>query len=273
MERSSMDMMDVIDDWELLPVPNDTSSSSSSCTLFEFGLESERDLLFSKQTNFFGPVAVVDNHYFILPSPRPSNVSSTSAEEEEEDSSVVEFKDIGVVPPPPPQGLIVASQAVFNKLKDVDELDEMSVWCPSFSPRGKIVPLIGHDPISFDAAAAEEEEEEEGLHVEKEGTDDQDRDKRRRRRPCWEGFGLKVGALCSVGAAAAVTICVLVLGGHQQLNHDKYSQRLQFQIYTDDKGVKQVVQQASRLNCTLVAARGVQTRRAHISFGGHYTGF
>ncbi|KAJ6796585.1 Uncharacterized protein M6B38_219250 [Iris pallida] len=268
MERSSMDVMD-IDDWELLPVPND----ASSCTLFEFGLESEKDLLFSKQTNFFGPVAVVDNHYFILPSPRPSNVSSTSAEEEEEeDSSVVEFKDIGVVPPPPPpQGLIVASQAIFSKPKDVDELDDTSVWYPNLSPRGKIVPLIGHEPISFDDA--EEEEEEEELYDEKEGTDGQDRDNKRRRRPCWEGFGLKVGALCSVGAAAAVTICIFVLGGHQQPNRDKYSQRLQFQIYTDDKGVKQAMQQASRLNCTLVAARGVQTRRAHISFGGHYTGF
>lgn len=243
-----------IDDWELLPA---TNGSSHCTTMFEFGLESEEDLLFSKQTNFFGPVAIVDNHYFILPSPRPSDIpkdeSSTSAEEDaQEEESVVEFKDIGVVPTPLPPQVIVASQAIFNKLKD-DELDDMSVWYPNFSPRGKIVPLIGQESV---------EKEEEYVNHDK------------RKKPCWEGFGLKIGALCSVGAAAAAaTICVFVLGAHHQPSHEKYSQRLQFHIYTDDKRINQVVQRASRPSCSLAAARGAQMTRAHISFGGHYTGF
>ncbi|XP_038882757.1 uncharacterized protein LOC120073914 [Benincasa hispida] len=72
-----------------------------------------------------------------------------------------------------------------------------------------------------------------------------------------------IGAICSFGVAAA-TICILFYGGNQQ--------KLRIQIYTHDKKLKEAVQQASRLNEAISAARGLPQTRAHITVGGHYDG-
>ncbi|XP_022966417.1 uncharacterized protein LOC111466074 [Cucurbita maxima] len=72
-----------------------------------------------------------------------------------------------------------------------------------------------------------------------------------------------IGAICSFGVAAA-TICVLFYGGNQQ--------KLKIQIYTNDKKLKQAVQQATKLNEAISAARGLPQTRAHITCGGRYDG-
>jgi len=86
----------------------------------------------------------------------------------------------------------------------------------------------------------------------------------------WKWSLTGVGAICSFGVAAA-TICVLFFGS-QQRNKLKQDQKIRFQIYTDDKRIKQVVQHATKLNDAISAARGVPMSRAHISVGGYYDG-
>ncbi|KAE9588777.1 hypothetical protein Lal_00042232 [Lupinus albus] len=77
-----------------------------------------------------------------------------------------------------------------------------------------------------------------------------------------------IGSFCTIGVAAAATIFVLFYGSKHK-NH-----KIQFQIYTDDKRIKQVVQHASKLNEAIsVAARGtVPLSRAYITYGGYYDG-
>ncbi|KAJ6832934.1 uncharacterized protein M6B38_342365 [Iris pallida] len=251
MEKSScmdmdMDMDMDIEDWELLQVPN--------ATAFEFGIDSGKDLLLS-ETNFGGAAAFVDSHYFVLPSKNQelgveNSTPGKAAREEEEE--LVEFKDIGV--------------------------DHYSL--PELGSRENIVALpisSGDDERRLrreegmdDDDKAEEEEEEEGC------VDDDAEEKPCRR---WRLVGGTVaGAICSIAAAI---ICVVALGGRRQPNYQtrSRSQRLPFQIYADEKRIKQVMHQATRLNHALTAARGVPTtttttttRRADISFGGYYDG-
>ncbi|XP_058740090.1 uncharacterized protein LOC131612305 [Vicia villosa] len=80
----------------------------------------------------------------------------------------------------------------------------------------------------------------------------------------WSSTGL--GAICSFGVAAA-TVCVLFFGSQQRIKKD---QTIRFQIYTDDKRIKQVVQHATKLNEAFAAVRGVPLSRAHITYDGHY---
>ncbi|KAJ8570337.1 hypothetical protein K7X08_037309 [Anisodus acutangulus] len=76
-----------------------------------------------------------------------------------------------------------------------------------------------------------------------------------------------IGAICSFGVAAAATICIIFIGNHQK---HKQNQKLRFQIFSDDKRMKQVVRHATRLNEAISAVRGVPVTRAHITVGGYY---
>lgn len=87
----------------------------------------------------------------------------------------------------------------------------------------------------------------------------------------WKWSLTGVGAICSFGVAAA-TICVLFFGSHQKNNKLQLDQKIRFQIYTDDKRIKQVVHHATKLNEVFAAARRVPQNRAHITYGGHYDG-
>ncbi|CAL1382396.1 unnamed protein product [Linum trigynum] len=49
-----------------------------------------------------------------------------------------------------------------------------------------------------------------------------------------------VGAICSFGIAAA-TVCIIIFGNHQRNKQQKREQQIRFQVYTDDKRIKQVV--------------------------------
>ncbi|GAB4843730.1 hypothetical protein Ancab_013695 [Ancistrocladus abbreviatus] len=79
-----------------------------------------------------------------------------------------------------------------------------------------------------------------------------------------------IGAICSFGFAAA-TICIIVFGSHQK-EKQQQNQKLHFQIYADDKRIKQVVQHAAKLNEAISAVRGAPLTRAHITVGGHFEG-
>ncbi|KAB1221172.1 hypothetical protein CJ030_MR2G012829 [Morella rubra] len=85
----------------------------------------------------------------------------------------------------------------------------------------------------------------------------------------WKWSLTGVGAICSFGVAAA-TVCVLYFGSHQRNKQHQQNQKLRFQIYADDKRIKQVVHQASKLNEAISAARGVPMARAQVTLGGYY---
>ncbi|KAL8142850.1 hypothetical protein V2J09_015882 [Rumex salicifolius] len=85
----------------------------------------------------------------------------------------------------------------------------------------------------------------------------------------WKMGMTGIGALCSFGFACA-TICVIAIScRHRERQQD---QKLHFQIYTDDKRIKQVVHHAAKLNEAISAVRGASVSRAHITIGGYFEG-
>ncbi|XP_023756806.1 uncharacterized protein LOC111905343 [Lactuca sativa] len=80
----------------------------------------------------------------------------------------------------------------------------------------------------------------------------------------WQ-WGLSgIGAFCSLGMVAA-TVCIIMLGNGRK---DKQQNRkLKIQIYSDNKRIKKVVQQA---NEAMSAMRGVPLVKAQITYGGYY---
>ncbi|XP_047169560.1 uncharacterized protein LOC124838086 [Vigna umbellata] len=165
---------------------------------------------------------------------------------------------------------------VFFKIKEKSEFADMKMDSPKSSSRGILPPI--------DAGGFKFEDKGETIEIitsprrrvmEKEVCEKEE-------NSTWEeenssGFNLwkwsltGVGAICSFGVAAA-TICVLFFGS-QQRNKLKQDQKIRFQIYADDKRIKQVVQHATKLNDVISAARGVPPMsRAHISVGGYYDG-
>ncbi|GAB4851471.1 hypothetical protein Ancab_030873 [Ancistrocladus abbreviatus] len=80
-----------------------------------------------------------------------------------------------------------------------------------------------------------------------------------------------IGAICSFGFAAA-TICIIVFGSAQKEKQHQHNQKLHFQIYRDDKRMKQVVHHATKWNEAISAVRGAPLATAHITFGGYVEG-
>ncbi|XP_008813731.1 uncharacterized protein LOC103724295 [Phoenix dactylifera] len=301
MEKTSIDMD--LEEWEFLP---------DGKSFLDFGHEGGKEL--SSKEICFDTKGIVDMNYFICPSPtsrfthaeeensnpasetkqalRPTGpdpiVEKKKEEEEQDDELAKEFKDIGVIPPAIIANHDAVSQ-VFFKVKE----NEFKMNSPKSNTRG-LIPHIEPDPIRF-----EEEKEEEDCKVEetkehtksknsafeKEAEKDEDHlESEVKGKPCWESFGCDmwrwrltgIGALCSTGVAAAATLCMLLLGGRQRQKQQHQNQRIQFQIYGDDKRITQMVQQATRLNQALSAVRGAPMARhqnvAHISFRGYYDG-
>ncbi|KAJ8470217.1 hypothetical protein OPV22_024560 [Ensete ventricosum] len=187
---------------------------------------------------------IVDMNYFICPS-RPITSKEgllpvISVGKSSDDAAAGrEFKDIGVVAPVIQANQPdVVSQVFFKKLKD-NEFVDMKMDSPKSSTRGAIMPHAEPEHVQL------RENEEEEMETEKE----KDR----------TGPEIK---------AAAATICIFILGGRQQ---QQRNHKIQFKIYTDDKRMKEVVQQTTRLKQALSAARAAPMTRAHITFGGCYT--
>ncbi|KAK8504569.1 hypothetical protein V6N13_064014 [Hibiscus sabdariffa] len=89
----------------------------------------------------------------------------------------------------------------------------------------------------------------------------------------WKWSLTGIGAICSFGVAAA-TFCIIIIGSQQRQKQHQHqqNQKLLFQCYTEDKRMKQVVHQTTKLNEAISAVRGVPITRAHITFGGYYDG-
>ncbi|KAK0599119.1 hypothetical protein LWI29_002563 [Acer saccharum] len=81
----------------------------------------------------------------------------------------------------------------------------------------------------------------------------------------WKWSLTGIGAICSFGVAAA-TMCIIIFGTQQRNQHN--NKKLRFQIYADDKRIKHVVQQATKMNEAISSVRGVPITRAHITIGG-----
>ncbi|PIN20208.1 hypothetical protein CDL12_07107 [Handroanthus impetiginosus] len=153
------------------------------------------------------------------------------------------------------------SQVFFKKMKETEFVD-MKVESPKAGASREIVPQIEAfqfeeegDPckegkVDSEIDLDECDIEESGLNI-------------------WKWSLTGIGAICSFGVAAA-TVCIIILGSNLKNKHPQHNQKLQFQIYTGDKRVKQAVQRASKINEAISAARGVPFTRAHITFGGYY---
>jgi hypothetical protein len=84
----------------------------------------------------------------------------------------------------------------------------------------------------------------------------------------WKWSLSGVGAICTFGVVA-ISISVLFFGS-QQRKKNQHDKKMKFQIYTEDKRIKQVVQHATKLNEAIAAVRGAPITRAHIIVGGNY---
>ncbi|KAK9289465.1 hypothetical protein L1049_007620 [Liquidambar formosana] len=179
------------------------------------------------------------------------------------------------------------SQVFFKKMKE-NEFVDMKMDSPKSGNRG-ITHQIDAGTLQFDdkgegyRGEALENKASPKMKIEKEMANKKNNmDSEIKEEVNWEGNhgGLNIwkwsstgiGTLCSIGVAAA-TICILILGSQQKNKQHQQNQKLQFQIYTDDKRIKQVVHHATKLNEAISAVRGVPlSSRAHITFGGYYDG-
>ncbi|KAL2483162.1 hypothetical protein Fot_44606 [Forsythia ovata] len=155
----------------------------------------------------------------------------------------------------------LVSQVFFKKMKEPEFVD-MKVESPK-SSRSEIMPQI--DGAGF----FQFEENEEALESKScEGDSEMEMDENNWGLNIWKWSSTGIGAICSFGVAAA-TVCIVVFGTRQK-SKQQQNQKLQFQIYTNDKRIKQVVHHATKLNEAISAVRGVPLSRAHVTFGGYY---
>lgn len=164
------------------------------------------------------------------------------------------------------------SQVFFKKLKE-NEFDDMKMDSLKSGSKG-FIPYI--DASVFQGEAIENNSNS----VSKMKIEDKNVDLgiKKEEEITWEGNtgGLNIwklsftgiGALCSFGFAAA-TICIIIFQRNKQ---NQRNQKLRFQIYADDKRIKQVVHHATKLNEAISAVRGIPLTRAHITVGGYYEG-
>eukprot|EP00262_Sarcandra_glabra_P016865 TRINITY_DN561_c0_g1_i2.p1 TRINITY_DN561_c0_g1~~TRINITY_DN561_c0_g1_i2.p1 ORF type:complete len:242 (-),score=50.60 TRINITY_DN561_c0_g1_i2:173-898(-) len=166
------------------------------------------------------------------------------------------------------------SQVFFKKMKE-NEFVDMKMDSPKSGNRG-IKPQIEVGLIQFGEKEAQQGEDSESK-ASKIGIE-QPIEKNRGNSEMKEKGGLSIwrwrltgiGALCSIGVATAA-VFILIFGARKRQKQLVY-QKPQFQIYADDKRIKQVVNHATKLNQAISAVRGVPLVGAHITFGGHYDG-
>ncbi|KAJ4809285.1 transmembrane protein [Rhynchospora pubera] len=229
-----------LDEWEVIPSTKPYHYVSSN------------ELL-----SFLGPDVLVEADYFRCPtpglSPSPSEHQQQEEEEEEaeEEEMPKEFKDIGI-------------STEFRK--------ETRSPAPATAPASP-VNWLEPDPMVFSQGTIMTEKEEAvqmQMERKKEVVVEEEKD-------C-AGFNLwglsvhGIGAICSFGVATAATLCVFALSTASATCRVRPSPNIQFQIFSDDKRIKDVVQRATGLNHAMTAARGITIPTAQISFGGHYEG-
>ncbi|XP_052172670.1 uncharacterized protein LOC127788449 isoform X2 [Diospyros lotus] len=249
--------MDLEEEWELLP-------DEGFLQVHDDGGKK----IFSRK---YGPAAdpkstVFDMDYFICPSSVPSPASADSDlvpvlpiqleprldRESLKQVDTIEVEKLLNCPNTAEQDTV--SQVFFKKMKE-NEFVDMKMDSPKSGGMG-IVPQLEDKTKT----------EKETLNLDPDTKEDEAVAAAASNMWKWSLNG--IGAICSFGvAAAAATIWVVVFGGHQK-SKLPHSQKLQFQIYTDDK----VVHHAAKLNEAISAVRGVPLSRAHITIGGYYDG-
>ncbi|XP_077210227.1 uncharacterized protein LOC143845704 [Tasmannia lanceolata] len=288
------------EDWEFLPDKEFLDLS------YEDGKS-----LFSREKGF-NPKGATHVNNFVCPSPRschprtPENSSVLSGKNQlvsvpiqlelplEKDPDGELVKEIREIPSTIPPVIMEKNKALnmvgdedmipqvfFKKMKE-NEFVDMKIDSPRSCNRG-LKPQIEVGPTQIE----EKEEAYEGENCESRHSKmvtDQETGKNNmgsesEGKGYWEGvsfniFGWRVkgyGALSAIGVAAA-TICIFIFGNQQRNKQQQQNQRLQVQIYKDDKRIKQVVHHATGLNQALLAVRGVPLANAQITFGGNYDG-
>ncbi|XP_042481254.1 uncharacterized protein LOC122061828 [Macadamia integrifolia] len=296
MEKASSGDMD-LDEWEYIPDDEDDHG------LFDIKLSRKMG---------FDQKCVFDMNYFICPSPTPSRhifdpPPKSSLPIPRRDSKKLvpipvrlepvsvknpdhEFvKDESEVPVANPEAAVtgdqeMVSQVFFRKMKE-NEFVDMKMDSPKSGNTGiKPQSELGSFPFEekdagFKGEAKEHNKPSSRVATEQGMVKEDYPDSKINRESNWEG-GFSIlkwrlsgfGALCSVGVAAA-TICIFIFGTHQRHKHHlNQNQKLHFQIYADDKRIKEMVNHATRLNHAISAVRNAPLTRATISFGGYYDG-
>ncbi|KAK4757340.1 hypothetical protein SAY87_018641 [Trapa incisa] len=188
----------------------------------------------------------------------------------------IEASDMGTLAGAEDQGQAqdpAATQVSFKKTKEANEFADMKMDSPlrCGGVRGIVPPMEAFffeegkvDDDKMEGSYASTTRGEKGGMIKK-GDDPSDG------LNIWKWGLCGIGALCSIGVAAAATCCILILGS-RQCKENRLKHKIRFQIYTDDKRIKQVVHHATKLNEAISAARGVPVTGAHITFGGYYEG-
>lgn len=203
-----------MEEWEFLP---------DNKAFLGFSHDGAKDVLLKE--------LIVDTNYFSSPSrdvAAPLSSDPTAGDNPNDEAPTEGFKDIGVVPPViSANQRQVVRQVFFKKLKE-NELVDMKVASNAMEA---ITPRLEPEQIRF----GEEGKEGAPMVNEKDQTGSEIKGK-----ACGDGFGFTlwnwrltgIRAFCCVGAAAAATICIFILGGRPQ-----QKQRIQFGIHADDKVV------------------------------------
>ncbi|KAK1313843.1 hypothetical protein QJS10_CPA06g01566 [Acorus calamus] len=233
MERGSVEM-----DWVILPDPLDFSEEDHKVNLNLKGIDFD----------YFDSISI-------------KNSTENEFKDYPDEESVKEISEVTILHPMVIEELKAPPKVLFMKPKE-SEFDNMRLDSPKsvalIKPR---LELNNEDCEGEDAkieGAMMVLEEEKG-------------------RDCLEGFGFSIwrwringiGGLSSIGVVAA-TLCIFVFGGKQRHNQQKH-QKIQFEIYPDNKRIKHgVVHHTTRLNQALSSGWGMPLAGAHITFGGYY---
>ncbi|PON47538.1 Transmembrane protein [Trema orientale] len=217
----------------------------------------------------------------LVPVPIPIHLNPTTTRTRGENPDA---EDEVVPPPTPPPPPIEVDQDSVSKVffKKMKENEFVDMKMDSTSPKSPTT-RGGFMPPQIDAAVFNFDDKVEAMpmvdnmssprmvNMKNISTSELEADSSDDGLNIWKLGLTGIGAICSFGLAAA-TICILFLGSHHRNKNRLQNQKIRFQIYNDDKRIKQVVHQATKLNEAMSAVRGLPLTRAHVTYGGYYEG-
>ncbi|OWM73221.1 uncharacterized protein LOC116205223 [Punica granatum] len=263
-----------LDEWELLPIDG----------FLDFGEDCEKKDLLGKRRAADSTTTLfdVDLDYFRCPSPRsklspqsqlvpvriqldPPLVENGPCEAreagEKNRAASVEEGDAA-----PDQDAV--SQVFFKKMKENEFVDMKILESPRSGSRPISPPIENFHfedvPETLESSCSPRKVPEGNCDIDREVVGEE---VSRGGLNIWKWSLTGIGALCSFGVAAATICTIIIIGSHQ-----RNKQKIRFQIYTDDKRIKEVVRHATKLNEAISAAKGVPLTRANITLGGYYEG-
>ncbi|KAF7819280.1 uncharacterized protein G2W53_024735 [Senna tora] len=246
-----------IDEWDFL---------SDDGGFLDFSEDAEKKAFLGKR--YSDSKSVFDMDYFMCPSPTSMNITEPSRNPRLPDQLVPVPIPIRLEPrirkaPDDDEADQDTVSQVFFKIKE-NEFVDMKMDSPRSGTRGMLPPIDTGGMKFDDKGETREIMISPRLKIEKEMLMDKEEDD----PTSWEHHHNGIGAICSFGVAAA-TICILFFGSNQR---NKHNHKIRFQIYADDKRIKQVMQQANKMNEAISAATGVHVplTTAHITYGGYH---